>query len=156
MVFFYRTDCHQFYWGFDFGNLWYFWIRKKNEKTFLELPYLSVLKEVLSNTRVNVEDSLTVINGSGSSLKYILTKSATSYGECSLYSQKSAPSGFRSQILRKLAMRVLTPDLRKSPCWWRLVRRRNWRPYWMHWGRGCPYRWTLRTRETPNIPLKLK
>lgn len=73
---------------------------------------------------VNVLDNRSVINGSGSSLKYILTKSATSYGEFSRYSQKSAPSGFPSQKSRNFEIRVLTPDLRKRPCCFILVRRR--------------------------------
>ena len=123
---------------------------------------------------VKVFDSRIVINGSGSSRKYILTffgfnalahffksfiefrltkpKSAISYGEFSRYSQKSLPSGFSSQNWRSFAILVLTPDFRKIPCCFKLVLLKYCSAYWMHCGNGCPDRWTFRTRETPKTP----
>ena len=108
---------------------------KKLDSFTLEMSKNHLIRIFLRNGRLRVNIYL--------KWSYIFTRSATSYGEFSLYSQKSAPSGLVSQKSRSFAIRVLTPDFRKRPCCFILVRRRYWSAYCMHWGKGSPYFWTF-------------
>ena len=65
---------------------------------------------------MKVCDNFLVIKGSGNSRKYILTRSAISYGEKSSFPNiLSLSSGFVSIRWRSRAIRVLTPDFRNRP-----------------------------------------